>query len=206
MKDKNFLKDRATFFPAGGEGKPKEERELSRAEALMEVQNCVRLLEETILSDGRSWVLGAEGGEGPTRADVEGVWVVHWLLTLPKPHNANAVDQAVINKERYPKTMAWVNRFDRFVNGLGDREGRVKGQKKEVKGVEETDPVVKVQGLKRGDVVEVYPTDSGSGFRDRGRLVGVDEREVVWENEKGVRVHAPRLGFRVVGVKGRASL
>ncbi|KAK4200676.1 hypothetical protein QBC40DRAFT_173387 [Triangularia verruculosa] len=215
MKDPKFLKDRSSFFPGGGVKKTREERELSRAEALVEVQNSVRLLEESILSDGRDWVLG---GREPTRADVEGVWVVHWLLTLPKPHDEHAVDRGVINKERYPRTMGWVNRFDEFVNGLEGREGRVvKGEEAagmvlggkkggDNIGVDERDPVVKVQGLKKGDVVEVYPTDSGSGFRDRGRLVGVGEREVVWENEKGVRVHAPRVGFRVVGVKGRASL
>ncbi|KAK4178354.1 hypothetical protein QBC36DRAFT_234619 [Triangularia setosa] len=214
MKDPKFLKDRSTFFPAGGEKKTPEERGLSRAEALLEVQNSVRLLEETILSDGREWVLG---GEGPTRSDVEGVWVIHWLLTLPKPHSDNAVDPAIINKERYPRTIAWVNRFDQFVGVLEGREGKVvkgpeaaemvlKGKRGGDIGVDEADPVVKVQGLKKGDVVEVFPTDSGSAFRDRGRLVGMGEREVVWENEKGVRVHAPRLGFRVVGVKGKASL
>ncbi|KAK4645422.1 hypothetical protein QC761_201290 [Podospora bellae-mahoneyi] len=215
MKDPKFLRDRATFSPATfAAPRTKEDRALSRAEALLEIQSSVRLLEETILSDGRNWVLG---GKEPTRADVEGVWVIHWLLTLPPPHNDNALDPAVINKTRYPKTMAWVNRFDQFINALSGKEGRVikggeaaelilKGKRGGDIGVDEADPVVKVQGLKKGDVVEVFPTDTGSAFKDRGRLVGVDEKEVVWENEKGVRVHAPRLGFRVLGVKGRPSL
>lgn len=55
-------------------------------------------------------------------------------------------------------------------------------------------------------MVEVFFIDMGSVFKDRGRLVGVDEREVVWENEKGVRVYVLRLGFRVLGVKGWLSL
>ncbi|KAK0658922.1 hypothetical protein QBC41DRAFT_287427 [Cercophora samala] len=216
MKDPKFLKDRATFSSGFGQKhQTPEEGQLSRGEALVEVQASVRLLEETILSDGREWVLG---GAEPTRADVEGVWVVHWLLTLPRPHNDNAIDPEVINKGRYPRTMAWVNRFDGYVNRLGEgREGRVvkggeaagmilRGGKRGGVGVDERDPVVKALGLRRGEVVEVFPTDTGVGFKDRGRLVGVDEREVVWENEKGVRVHAPRVGFRVRGVKGGASL
>ena len=50
-----------------------------------------------------------------------------------------------------------------------------------------------------GAEVEVWPTDYGSGHRDRGRLVGLGVGEVVLavkgEEEKEFRVHFPREGF-----------
>lgn len=62
-------------------------------------------------------------------------------------------------------------------------------------------------GLQKGDEVEVWPTDSGSNHRDRGRLVKLDGGEIVVQGRTGggktVRIHAPRHGFRVrkVGAK-----
>ena len=64
-------------------------------------------------------------------------------------------------------------------------------------GVDESDP----SGLKAVEWVEVWPTDSGSRHRDQGKLVGLSGREIVVETGDGevdgVRVHAPRHGFRV---------
>ena len=60
-------------------------------------------------------------------------------------------------------------------------------------------------GLKKGAMVEVWPTDSGFSRKDRGRLVGLNTREVVIEGKtedgKEVRIHAPRHGFRIREVK-----
>jgi hypothetical protein len=76
----------------------------------------------------------------------------------------------------------------------------------ELGGVDGSDP----SGLKEGDMIEVFPIDSGGANRDKGKLLNLDGKEVVWETEtdgvKGmVRVHAPRHGFRVrpVGKKGK---
>lgn len=69
--------------------------------------------------------------------------------------------------------------------------------------VESGDP----SGLSKGDEVEVWPIDSGFNHKDRGRLVKLDGGEIVVEgktkNEKTVKIHAPRHGFRVrrVGAK-----
>ena len=65
--------------------------------------------------------------------------------------------------------------------------------------MDESDPT----GLRKGEVVEVWPIDSGSSGRDRGALVGLDWGEVVVEGVVGVgmgvsvRIHAPRHGFRI---------
>ena len=70
-------------------------------------------------------------------------------------------------------------------------------------GVEEGDPL----GLKVGQEVSVWPTDSGFSHRDRGRLVGLTWNEIVVEKDVegeagrgSVRLHFPRTGFRVVAV------
>ena len=58
--------------------------------------------------------------------------------------------------------------------------------------------------------MEVWPTDTGSRHRDRGRLVGLTRSEVVLEVQskvggKVVRIHAPRHGFKVQPVGGDGS-
>jgi hypothetical protein len=67
--------------------------------------------------------------------------------------------------------------------------------------VDEMDP----SGLRKGEIVELWPTDSGFSRKDRGHLMGLSTREVVIEGrtEEGreVRIHAPRHGFGVRRVK-----
>ncbi|KAI6393273.1 hypothetical protein MCOR20_010884, partial [Pyricularia oryzae] len=53
------------------------------------------------------------------------------------------------------------------------------------------------EGLTRGSMVRLWPTDTGSGHRDSGKLVHMDQAEIVIENLRGVRIHAPRQGFKV---------
>ncbi|KAK3988664.1 hypothetical protein QBC44DRAFT_243169 [Cladorrhinum sp. PSN332] len=220
MKNKQFLKDRADFFPSPSDNDARSVAGLTlkRAEALSAVRDAIRLLETTILSDGRRWVLKTEK---PSLGDVEGIWPFHWLLSEKSGIKGAIYDDEVVNETKYPRVFGWVRRFEEFLGGLDDTAvGRVKGEEGrdiilaatagrvgggegEYKGnVDGGEPVVKALGLKRGHEVEVWPTDSGSNHRDRGVLVGLDEREVVWVSEKGVRVHAPRRGFRVTRVGG----
>jgi len=80
-------------------------------------------------------------------------------------------------------------------SGFAEAEGAVDGN----------DPT----GLKRGVVVEVWPIDTGSNHRDRGRLVGLNGGEIVIESQTRegteVRVHVPRHGFRIRSAEGGAS-
>ena len=212
----------------GGEGEGEEERlerEALRAEALCEVRRAMALLEDTLLADGREWVLGGGGGggdgdgdrdgrTGPTLADIEAVWVFHWMIGIP----GALFDAGYVSAERFPRVYAWVARFQAavgaakagvVVKGVDGEEAAavLKGQKEGVGYFEEegvvdaSDPIVKVYGLEKGSRIEVWPTDSGAGHRDQGRLVSLDAEEVVWETDVGVRVHAPRHGFRVRLVK-----
>ena len=77
-------------------------------------------------------------------------------------------------------------------------------------GVDEEDPL----GLKRGEVVEIVPTDSGVLDPQRGRLLGLGVGEVVLEVDvpgtrgEVVRVHFPRRNYRITRVRseGKANL
>jgi hypothetical protein len=71
-------------------------------------------------------------------------------------------------------------------------------------GVDDTDPVK----LKEGDLVQLWPTDSGFRHKDQGHLVKLTKDEVVLAIQtrsggKEIRVHAPRWGFRVVKAKAQ---
>lgn len=70
--------------------------------------------------------------------------------------------------------------------------------------VDSEEPLLVAGWLKLGDEVEVTPTDTGK-VPQKGKLVGLDRQrvviEVVGEEGKSARVHAPRLGFSVQKVK-----
>jgi len=71
--------------------------------------------------------------------------------------------------------------------------------------VDSNDPT----GLKKGQVVEVWPTDTGFNHKDKGSLVALSGSEIVIESKtqdgKVVRVHTPRHGFRLRSVEGAGS-
>ncbi|PVH85275.1 glutathione s-transferase-related protein-like protein [Cadophora sp. DSE1049] len=213
MRDERFRRDREDYM--GVKGAYEEGvRERGWGEAVLEVRNAFELLEGTVLADGREWIFGNEGegeGEGPGMGDIEAIWPFHWLTTLK-----GALPPDLISPTHFPKVFAWISRFDAATRSAAKAAGKpktIKGDEavaimrkagfvEESTEVDESDP----SGLKAGEWVEVWPTDSGSRHRDRGRLVGLSAREVVVETGggevAGVRVHAPRHGFRVRRVDG----
>lgn len=69
--------------------------------------------------------------------------------------------------------------------------------------VDDNDPL----GLKKGQIVESWPTDSGFNHHDRGQLVSLTSKEVVLASQskvggKEVRIHHPRWNFRIRAVSG----
>ena len=143
------------------------------------------------------------------------VWPFHWLQGIP-----GALPPHLFSPEIYPKVYAWVARFDSAVAAaknsapepatlegeeLVKRVTSAEFAEKETK-VDEDDPL----GLKQGQEVEVWPTDTGFNHKDRGRLVGLTKVEVVIEVQskvggKVMRIHAPRVGFRVRAIGGDGS-
>lgn len=218
LKDPAFRKDRADFVGAKPQtearGKPDPQAPArEHAEALASIGRVAAFLETTLLADGRTWIMNTPS---PRLADIEAVWPLHWMTTLP-----GALPPSF--KDEYPLTFAWVARFDaavrearksvkttkvkgeeaaKTVTDAGWHEGDDTGTGKEV---EEAGGLAKVEGLKHGVIVTLWPSDTGSSGKDEGKLVGFDEREAVIENEKGLRVHAPREGFVVRLAGGRSA-
>ncbi len=47
--------------------------------------------------------------------------------------------------------------------------------------VDEKDELVRYLGLKQGQLVQVWPTDSGSSYKDAGKLLSINHEEIVIE-------------------------
>ena len=127
----------------------------------------------------------------------------------------------LFGKEQYPRTHAWIARFSAAVEAAkasSPKPTTLKGAEAvhhithadfaEAEGeVDVKDPL----GIKKGQVVEVWPTDTGFKHKDRGRLLSLTKDEVVIAaqtkvGEKEVRIHAPRTGFGIQAVNGGAKL
>lgn len=139
------------------------------------------------------------------------VWPFHWLRGLK-----GALPEELFGKEQYPRTHAWIERFSAAIAKAkasvpkattlkGDEAVQLIAQAgfAEVEGdVDENDPL----GLKKGQEVEVWPTDTGFKHRDRGRLLSLTKNEAVIAaktkvGETEVRIHAPRAGFGIQAVR-----
>ncbi|KAL7785284.1 hypothetical protein V8C37DRAFT_394270 [Trichoderma ceciliae] len=206
LRDPDFVKDRAefigssTFFPL-------EVLKAMRPDAIRVVRDGFDFLERTLLSDGREWLLGTNG---PSIGDIEVAWPLLWMERVP-----GAIPEEWISKDIFPKVFAWIERFESIANKAREEMEEPKtltGEEAaklvlgsdyhEAEGkVNEGDALVQIRGLKKGQLVRVWPTDTGSNHKDLGELVSIDEKEVVIEAkaEEGgsVRVHAQRHGFAV---------
>jgi len=220
LKNKHFVRDRNQLVAGNPDAKAFTSAGLraARPAALVEVTRFVEFLEGVLLADGRDWVLGtAEGRQGPSLGDVEAVFILHWLNGMP-----GALPADVIGTSKYPKTFAWIARFDSHIKKIATKPDVVTGEEaaKLVLGaayaepladggetVRREDPVIAALGVQRGDVVTVWPVDQAPVNKDTGVLVKMDGTEVVVElatkEGKTVRVHAPKHGFNVV--KGGAE-
>jgi len=139
------------------------------------------------------------------------VWPFHWLVGLK-----GALPEDLFGKKQYPRTHAWIERFSAAIakaKASVPKATTLKGEEAvqsitraecaEAEGeVDEKDPV----GLKKGQEVELWPTDTGFKHKDRGRLLSLTKDEVVIAatakaGEREVRIHAPRAGFRIQAVR-----
>jgi len=204
MNNPVFLKDRGDFS-----GKPwdRDMIERARPENAVTMREAFRLMETTVLSDGRDWVLKTEK---PTLADIEGkrktksgpqsvrscpglvltchsaIWLYHWLIDMK-----GALPPDSISEEQFPRVFAWVSRFRAALKASRatspnpvtlEGEDAIKhvlaADFAEKEGeIDKADPL----GLERGMEVEVWPLDTGAAHSDRGRLIALTPDEVVLE-------------------------
>ncbi|KAF2134786.1 hypothetical protein P153DRAFT_329485 [Dothidotthia symphoricarpi CBS 119687] len=201
LADEAVVKDRKGFL---GRQWTREEVREGRGESLAYVRGLFGLLEETLLADGREWVLR---GEGPRLADVEAIWAIDWIIDLQPPAD-------IISDTQFPKLFAWHARYRAAVEKAKSTAPKPttldgKAAAEHVLGSEFSESKHSVDGndplaLKEGTEVELYPADWGTEYRDRGRLIGLtpDEVTISVEGRGGVeiRVHAPRTGFKIMEI------
>ncbi|EXJ83913.1 hypothetical protein A1O1_07542 [Capronia coronata CBS 617.96] len=207
LNDPKFTSDREDY---SGRSWSKEKIAANRPEALAAIRNAFKFLESTLLADGRNWVLKTDK---PTLADIEAIWTFDWLNGLK-----GALPRELISEKSYPKVFAWIARFNnalRAAKAQAPKAASLDGSTaadrilkasfaEENLQFDPTDPL----GLQEGAEVEVFPTDSGSRHRDRGKLIALTGDEVVLSAQvKGteVRLHFPRTGFRIGAASARGS-
>ncbi|KAI4240165.1 MAG: hypothetical protein L6R40_005298 [Gallowayella cf. fulva] len=201
LNDPKWVKDREDYM---GRSWAKEDVAKGRPEALAHLRGAFDLLESTLLADGRDWVLGTEK---PSLADIEAIWPFHWLSGLE-----GALPPSLFGKEEFPKVYGWIDRFSSALKAAKASAPNVislkgaeaiqfvtQAELAEPEGdVDAKDPL----GLKKGQDVESWPTDSGFNHRDRGQLVTLTQHEVVLKTQakvghKDIRIHHPRTNFRI---------
>lgn len=119
-------------------------------------------------------------------------------------------------KQQFPKLYAWIARFKGALNdskATAPKPVTIKGPDAakfvnrasfaEAEGdVDSNDPL----GLTKGADIEFWPIDSGFSHHDRGKLVKLTTTEVTISTQtkegKEVRIHAPRVGFRIARAAG----
>ncbi|KAL5596828.1 hypothetical protein BROUX41_006488 [Berkeleyomyces rouxiae] len=204
MKSDQWWKDRASLFT--GKYSPETIRQ-ARPAALSEMHESMMLLETTILSDERDWVLGTDR---PTVADIDAIWPFYWIMGVP-----DALPKTSFSASKFPRVYAWTARFQKLISAE-----KKQGKKPEtVSGDQAFDIITKesfhdqansvddeLSDLKIGDVVSFRPSDYGMRHVDSGKLVSLSRKEVAIEigtGDTAIRFHAPRHGFVVY--KARSS-
>jgi glutathione S-transferase len=206
LQNEAFLRDRADMAVVKSWGAPGARR-AARPHAVADLKHYFTQL-ESALDDGRRWI---GGGQTLGAEDLDAVWPLEWMVSLP-----GALDENIFGTALFPCVYAWMERIRKLVKTSQQQMGEpltVSGEHAVAKikcasfarnpadtQILERDPL----GLKVGDEVLIWPTDSGSLHKDRGRLIGLKEDEVVIEVQGSdgtpIRLHTPRWGFRVVKV------
>ena len=207
--DEAFAKDRSEMI---GRKFEREGREAQRPEAMAHSRMYFDMMESKLLGDGRKYLLG---GEKPTLADVHAAWNYDWAAGLAGMEQKGESGE-VVSKEKFPRVWAWLERYKEFVAGVREKEGRSKtfSDEETVERILAADYAEK-EGevdavdsllLKKGQMVETWPTDSGMNHHDKGELVSIGVREVCVKSEvpggKGfLRIHYPRTNFTIRAVQ-----
>jgi glutathione S-transferase len=200
VMDEGFIKDRTEMW---GDDWAPNARAKKRGPGVVQMRGFFSFLENTILSDGRDWLLATDK---PMLADIQTAWIFEWMLSLE-----GSFPDTVISEKIHPKTFAWCKRYrtavDEATNAISKPE-QISGEEAVERleqasirsnvQVDEHDPL----GLRQGQSVEVAPIDTGMSGVQKGKLVGLSETEVVVgsKTQKGgeVLVHFPRWNFQVV--------
>ena len=128
-----------------------------------------------------------------------------------------ALPTGIISEKQYPKVYAWISRFRaaiKLARARNPKPVKVTGTDAaayiaasplrsgvghdEKQRFDRDDPL----GLNDNAAIEVWPLDTGSSHHDRGRLVALNKREVIFavplkDAPTEAHVHVPRWNYRV---------
>ncbi|KAJ4984249.1 glutathione S-transferase [Stagonosporopsis vannaccii] len=186
-----FVKDRLTIFP--GLANPSY-AEL-RPSGLAEMKAKFSIIENEFLGSS----LGAFiSGEKFGLADIHAGWAVGWALKA-----IGLGQEPGFGENDFPRIYKWVASWpkpqytDVSQEQLLDIMKSAAYTTKDI-GVNDRDPL----GIKAGTDVTVENSDTEFGAHpQKGKLVGVNDREIVLELKNGIRVHFPRIGYLVKEAK-----
>ena len=142
------------------------------------------------------------------------VWPFHWLAGIK-----GALSEDIISPDQFPRVFGWIKRYNHALkNALAAaaRPTTLKGEAaldRITKAASRSSVTVQPKDpyrLNKGQVVEIWPLDTGFNHRDRGELVGLNEEEVVLrvrtkQGDNTILLHFPRVGYRLRRVKGDGS-
>ena len=173
-----------------------------RPEGAQHLQQAFDLLETTFLADGRHWILNTQE---PSLADIDAVWPFKWLMSDPKMKDSLPAEH--FNAKKYPKVFAWVKRFVTELDKKKETLPKPNALGGKTMGKRTLDATTAPKtitfdddnshGFKRGEDVEISPSDYGQTGKTAGTLVGLTVHEVVIRNSKSIHVHFPRWNFAI---------
>lgn len=175
--------------------------------AMAEVIAVFEFLENTLLTDGRKWLLNTEQ---VTSVDIEAAWALVWIDGMDE-----GLPQEHFSEQRFPKVRAWMNRYRSILHQEQQKRGpvedisgdeaakliKISPVNVEEAGVNPIDPVAKSLGLSKGDLITIWTNDVPKVVeKDTGKLVALLSNEIVMDvtTPGGTfRVYAPRNGFEI---------
>lgn len=185
----DFVKDRETIFP----GLKNPDYASLRPSGLAEMRQKFNIIENDFL--GKT---GFIAGDKFGLADVHVGWAVGWSL-----EKIGLGQEPGFSHQDYPKIHKWLSSWPKpEFKDIGEEDVKEllltsEYSAKDI-GVDEKDYL----GIKQGTEVTVENSDTKAGAHpQKGKLVGLDQRETVVELKNGLRVHFPRVGYVVKEAK-----
>lgn len=185
----DFVKDRESIFPS----LKNPDYASLRPSGLAEMRQKFNIIEHSFLS-ASPFVAGEKFG----LADAHVGWAVGWSL-----EKLGLGQEPGFSHQDYPRIHKWLSSGPKpDFKDIGEDDVKELLLNSEYSaneiGVDESDYL----GIKQGTEVTVESSDAKAGAHpQKGKLVGLDQRETVVELKNGLRVHFPRVGYVVKQAK-----
>lgn len=190
--DKAFIADRTDLtgsFDAEAMAK-------ARPNTLGYFRAYLKMIEKDMLKGDKKFFLGASK---PTIADIYVHFIVNWTVS---GHKGNEPE---VTRETFPKVFQWVDDVNAFLAQAPKAEKIPWTQAKEVLLAPPKHEFAKFVhhdeqnslGLKKGQNVNVIPTDTGKSGPQAGELVSINDEQCCIRNKANLLMHFPRIGYSI---------